>query len=924
MITPRTVLAAACLIAALVPLSGCDGISGMTEQEHIERAKDFENKGDLKASIVELKNAVQKNPDGPQSRLLLGQLYVKVGLGASAEKELRKAQELGTNAETLKIPLGEALLLQGKHKELLHEIQITDKTSTANRSRILSLLGDANLGLGQVDEACDLHAQARSVDDQQTAAYRGLTQCAIARGKLDQAVLQIEHALKLDPKAAANWILLADIQVMRRDFAAAKTTYEQALKVAPEDPSAHLAAAAFSIRQGDAADAEKRLSQFKTKFGGNDLRWLSLKAMLAFQQNRLNEADEHLSAILRVQPGHVPTLFLAGLNNYALGRHEQASAQLGRVLAVAPGLKPARLVQASIRLKQGQAKEAEALLRPMDVERSTDPVLLSLAGQVAAANGDRQQADRYLTRASRIDPERASLESAPVHPPSDEIHAAVKQLMTPYAGARSAAESESLAILALIQRKEFDRALAAIDQLEKQQPGNPSIHNMRGVVAIGRQDWGGARGHFEKAVKLDGNYFEATANLAQLDLRDNNPRAARQRVDQFLKRNPRDAHAMLVMSDIARHEGQEQDYRGWLEKARQAQPALPEPALRLGRFHLAKGEPLKALDISRQLTVSHPNEPAALELLAQSQLAAGDKDNGMASLTKLLAIAPQHAGAHYRLAQLQVERKHLAAARSSLEKAVATRPDFYEALHLLAMIELDAKRPDQALKIAQDAQSRAPRSPAGLIVEGDVQMRLGKSAEAARSFEKALALGDNGPLQIKRHQALRRGGEAQAADRQLLEWLKANPRDVGVRYYLGEVRMQERNFPQAINLFKAVINLAPQNAMALNNLAWLYDQQRNPLALQTAEQAYKLSPDSSAVQDTLGWILFKQGQTQRSLELLRKAATASKDPSIRFHYAAALARSGDKAQARQILREVLASKAGFPERSEAEALLKQL
>lgn len=916
-------LAIALAFVASTMLSGCDGAANLTEEEHIQRAKDFDDKGELKAGILELKNAVQKNPNGPQSRLLLGQLYIKAGVGPSAEKELRQAQKLGIDFETIKIPLGEALLLQQKFNETLEEIQVTDKTSTRNRANILSLHGDAKLGLGRLDEACELYAQSKAIDSQQTGGYRGLAQCAMVRGNLDQAVQHLNAALKIDGKSAKNWILLADVEVRRNNFPAAETAYEQALKVSPENPATHIAIAAFQIRQGDAKAAEKHLDEFKAKFGEDDLRWHSLKALLAFQQNHLEDADSHLAQILRVQSGHIPTLFLAGLTNYGLGRHEQAASQLSKVLAVAPGLKPARIVQASIKLKQGQLKEAETLLQPLDIERSSDAMLLSLAGQIALAKGDRERADRYRELASRIEPRSASTSPASVDPTALDVHAAVEQLSTPYAASGKPAESDSLMILALIQHKEFDRALAAIAQLEKQQPNNPAVHNMRGVISLSRQDWAGARRNFDKAMSLDPDYFQAAANLAELDLREGKPNVARQRMDQLLKRNPENAQAMMVLADISARTGQERDYRDWLEKARRAQPGYQEPALRLGRYHLGKGEPLKALDIAHQLMVTHPDSPEALELLAKSQAAAGDKNNAIASLTKLTALAPKSAGAQYQLAQLQLESRNFKAARRSLAKAVAIRPDYYEALYALAMLEMGAKKHEDALKIAHDAQSRAPRSPSGLIVEGDIYMLLQKFKESAQAYEKALALADNGPLQIKLHQALRRGGQAQAADERLLQWLKAHPRDIGTRYYLGEVYMQARNTRQAIDLFKAVVELAPQNAMAMNNLAWLYDQERNSLALPTAEKAYKLSPNSSVVQDTLGWILLREGQTARSLDLLRQAA-ASKDPSIRFHYAAALAKSGDKEQARRLLKQLLATNRDFPEIKEAEALLKQL
>jgi Tfp pilus assembly protein PilF len=88
-------LAVALAFAASSMLSGCDRGSRLTEQEHIQRAKDYEDKGNLRVGIIELKNAIQKNPESQQARLMLGQLYLKVGMGAEAEKELRQAEKLG-------------------------------------------------------------------------------------------------------------------------------------------------------------------------------------------------------------------------------------------------------------------------------------------------------------------------------------------------------------------------------------------------------------------------------------------------------------------------------------------------------------------------------------------------------------------------------------------------------------------------------------------------------------------------------------------------------------------------------------------------------------------------------------------------------------------------------------------------------------
>jgi FimV-like protein len=69
----------------------------------------------------------------------------------------------------------------------------------------------------------------------------------------------------------------------------------------------------------------------------------------------------------------------------------------------------------------------------------------------------------------------------------------------------------------------------------------------------------------------------------------------------------------------------------------------------------------------------------------------------------------------------------------------------------------------------------------------------------------------------------------------------------------------------------------------------------------------------------------EQGKTARGLELLKKAVTLNpQNPGMRFHLAAALAKSGDKAGARKDLEALLAGGKKFPQREAAQALLNRL
>jgi Flp pilus assembly protein TadD len=112
--------------------------------------------------------------------------------------------------------------------------------------------------------------------------------------------------------------------------------------------------------------------------------------------------------------------------------------------------------------------------------------------------------------------------------------------------------------------------------------------------------------------------------------------------------------------------------------------------------------------------------------------------------------------------------------------------------------------------------------------------------------------------------------------------------------------------------------------VALNNLAWIYQLRNDPQARIAAQKAYTLGPTPQAA-DTLGWVLATQGQATTGVMLLRQAASQlPDDPTIQYHYAAALNATGQHDEAERTLRGLLAKQVSFDERADAEKLLQAL
>ncbi|MDD1612400.1 MAG: tetratricopeptide repeat protein [Methylococcaceae bacterium] len=101
---------------------------------------------------------------------------------------------------------------------------------------------------------------------------------------------------------------------------------------------------------------------------------------------------------------------------------------------------------------------------------------------------------------------------------------------------------------------------------------------------------------------------------------------------------------------------------------------------------------------------------------------------------------------------------------------------------------------------------------------------------------------------------------------------------------------------------KKILAQYPDNAEALNALG--YTLLSYPTRLAEAEtylqQALKLQPDEPVILDSYGWLLFKQGKTDKALEFLERAYAKQKENEIASHLAEVLWTLGRKDEARKL------------------------
>ena len=108
-----------------------------TAEEYIQSAKTHIANGQSSTAIVELKNAVLIDLTNPESRLLLGGIYLQIGDIEAAEKELTRSLELDGSRELILPKLFKALNLQDKSERI---IALSDQSKNISRNILPEIL----------------------------------------------------------------------------------------------------------------------------------------------------------------------------------------------------------------------------------------------------------------------------------------------------------------------------------------------------------------------------------------------------------------------------------------------------------------------------------------------------------------------------------------------------------------------------------------------------------------------------------------------------------------------------------------------------------------------------------------------------------------------------------------------------------------
>jgi len=905
--------------------------SGASDKELIESAKSYMAEKQVSEAAIELRNALQTNPNNAEARYLLGEISMQIGNLASAEKEFQRALDMGWNAEAALIGKIRAMIAQRKYKEVLESSNAKNDWSDTAQANLLALKAIAYIGEGDLLKAKSTFLSAEALDANAYDVLKVTILLQLTEKQQKDAEATMSKAQKLFPENSELMLMSANLAILNKQYEEAIRIFEQIIKLGPDKvmtlntKRAYLGILKLAVLEKDFNRVQKSRDAFAAS-NINDPEVNYYLALAAFEEKNFDQAEEYLQKILLISSSHGPTLLLSGSVSYAKRDFEKAAYYLSKYVANYPEDNKARKLLGRAYMALGQHEDAQAEFNAVLNENADDAELIALVSLSEISSGQVQSGITGLEKALVMVPDSSSLklQLAKAYIAGGQTDKAIMQLDEILQTDGNNDQVKTIKVLAYLQSQDIKMAMNTARQMLAKSPDRPDVLSLMGSIQLAAGDTAAARKYFNQALNINADHISSEMNLARLDEQQGDIASAEKRYLSILYKEPESITVMTSLARLAAQQGDTGNQVKWLEAARQADKKELLSRVALVEIYLNQGNMADAETLIRELEEAHSNTLVVLAVKGKLLMSQKRFTQAETIISEIINARPDLDMGYYLQAQNQLALGNKKAALENLRKSYSLKPDALRNVILLARVEQSAGNYNRAMALGGEIISAAPDSAVGYVIKGDAILAMKKYQQALANFDKAWTITKSRDIALRRFKVTSRLSSVTEAAPILTGWLEEQPDDEGVLLELATACFIDKQNKKAAIYFEKVLVLHPDNVVALNNLAWLYGLENKPRALVLAKKAYALQPESPSIIDTYGWILLKNNKTSEAHTMLKQAADMLPDvPEVQYHYAKALIRTGDTAAATRILKPLIESGKAFDGRIDAEKMLAQ-
>jgi tetratricopeptide (TPR) repeat protein len=674
------------------------------------------------------------------------------------------------------------------------------------------------------------------------------------------------------------------------------------------------------------------------KSGPGKLEALLVKGSALLAQKRGAEAIGILSPLFEKGERSRDLVLLLAAAHFRNGEAALGESVLNAGLKAHPGDIALHLQMAAAHQRAGDLKAARDVMRKVieiDPANAAYPIALARLHWEA---GEKEAADRVLEKALKADPDDPArrIAVANFYLEKKKTEHARQLLMEGFASGDPGARLR-LALSELYLKT--NRPREAVDLLEsglkETQPSETAerirIHNALAKIYLDAREVETARACAQNVLQHDPTNLQALTTRGMALKSGGKADAAIRDFKQVLRRKPDFVQGYLQMADAYAMQRKTGMARRTLEAGLRVAPDNRELLMSAHRICLMQKDYKQAEQHLLDLVEKYPLVVDAQAMLGDFYLTLNDESAARREYSEIILKSPRSALGYVKLSRLYMRQGRVENAATQLQKGLGVVEDDQPLAAELVTVWLSAERFDDALDLCDQRLKAHPEKAFSHYLKGKVFSRMKKYDAARKAFEKAAEIDPMWPeagnslaavflLQDKK----------KAAIDHFAETLARNPKNATATLALGRLYEERGETDKAIDVYEKGVAKVPGFWSAANRLAFLLADRATSAetldrALNIASAAYRMKPGQAVIVDTLGWINYKKGETERALHLYEQLIAATpEDPVVNYHMGVVLEKSGDIDTAREKLQTATRGDAKFYGRDHAVALLREL
>lgn len=891
-------------ICVALSLTACS--PNKTTDEYLAQAKTFSETRDHNSAIIALKNAVRIEPKNPNARFLLGAAYLAQGDYLAAEKELEKAEKLGSDNEMLITKLVQTKLKLHEFDYIYQIVSELGKVNDEEAVVILTYAGMAALYDGKRDAAQKYVDQAIEINHDSIYGKIGKAYLTQSQKGVEEALEVVNDILLTSPDFSDAYLLKGHLLQADRQYKRAARTFEKYLEYRPKEVQTLFFVAQNYIADQQFDKAEPNVDKLLILSKYNPLA-NQMKAQIEFYKKNYQLALEHGVTSYQQNERMISAAIIAGISAYHLKDFEQAYQNLRKVKNNLPASHFVNKLLIELQLRLGYDAEAVGAINALVDSGDADTSLLTSASQEMLKSGNVAAAKELLNASIQLNSENP-------------------EVLTKQG----------------VMKLRLNELGAGIEFLEKALSIDPdSIAAEASLVAgyLGNNQLAQAMEIAKKWQAIDAKKIQGYLLESQVLDKQNNTVQAKTLLLKIVELESNNVPALYKLAYYAHKSGQVVEAFDYYTQVLTINPEYIKAIVNFTRLITTQSDlKNKAIQFYQAEIEDNSSSNYAKLGLAYVHKVAGDHQSAISLFKEIMTSSSSIEGIEIALGDGYVELKDWQNAINTYEEFARKNPNNLLAGRKLFVIYEQTKQIDKALAQVNKMSTYHSNNEGldlfkayfqSVLKEKPSEGELSKLKNSKRTSSHWLLNKTLGNLAYNRRDFVtsshqyKEAYDKYASSTNVTNWSKSvalqgkidksiiilekylhdNKTDVLAKVMLAGAYLNSSQLEKARTLYRDIVSTSSEHVIALNNLAYLEMQLGNvSSALTYGHQAVGLVPQNPAVLDTYAQILVASKDVDGALVIYNKALkNAPKNVEIKIHKAQALIVNSQQDLAKRLL-----------------------